>query len=292
MTGQHDTSNGERGESEMTRSGSINSLLVLLLAVPMLAGTALAADDDPEITAGRMQVLGEDGVIGDLPLQHTSVEITVSGNLQRATVRQIYGNPWDEVIEAIYVFPLPSDGAVDRMDMLIGDRRVFGRIYERELAREIYEDAIDAGQTASLLEQERPNIFTQTVGNILPGDEITIEISYVAPVHYDDGEYEIVFPMVVGPRFIPGNPLDILRGGTGWADPTSQVPDADRITPHVVPEGFRTGYDIEVFVTLNPGVDVREIESVNHEIEESEDREGHLRSSLPRRLRFPTGISC
>jgi len=176
----------------------------LILVLSLLTAAAFCVDESSEyVGSGRMQVLSEEGVMGDLPLQHTSVVIDVTGNLQRATVRQVYGNPYDEVIEAIYTFPLPQSGAVDRMDMWIGDRLIEGKIHERQLAQQIYQDAIDAGQTASLLEQERPNIFTQTVGNILPGDSIVIEISYVAPVEYDDGEYEIVFPMVVGPRFVP-----------------------------------------------------------------------------------------
>jgi len=161
---------------------------------------ALTVSAEEDLWGGRLQAVGEDGVIGDLPLEHTSVDIIVSGMLQRATVRQVYGNPYDVPIEAVYTFPLPQSGAVDRMDMYIGDQLVHGRIFERELAQQIYNDAISAGHTASLLEQERPNIFTQTVGNILPGDSITIEISYVAPVVYDDGEYELVFPMVVGPH--------------------------------------------------------------------------------------------
>jgi len=233
---------------------------------------ALTVSAEEDLWGGRLQAVGEDGVIGDLPLEHTSVDIIVSGMLQRATVRQVYGNPYDYPIEAVYTFPLPQSGAVDRMDMYIGDQLVHGRIFERELAQQIYEDAISAGHTASLLEQERPNIFTQTVGNILPGDSITIEISYVAPVEYDDGEYELVFPMVVGPRYIPGNSVaDSIRG---WADPTHQVPDADRITPHVVPEGTRAGYDIDLSVTINAGVVVQQLESINHEVRDVINRDG------------------
>jgi Ca-activated chloride channel family protein len=250
------------------KTGSLICLLVLAFAA--------GAQEDPD--AGRLQVIGEEGVIGDLPLEHTSVEIIVSGPLQRATVRQVYGNPFTTPIEAVYTFPLPQSGAVDRMDMYIGERLVHGQIYERELAQQIYQDAIDAGQTASLLEQERPNIFTQTVGNILPGDSITIEISYVAPVEFDDGEYELVFPMVVGPRFIPGNP--IMDSLMGWADPTDQVPDADRITPLVVPEGTRAGYDIDLSVVINAGVDVQQLESVNHEVRQVINRDGSAEVSL------------
>ncbi len=238
----------------------------LIIAVLILTTAAFSQEQHMDETgSGRMQVLGEEGVVGDLPLEHTSVVIDVSGNLQRATVRQVYGNPYDEVIEAIYTFPLPQSGAVDRMNMYIGDRLIEGKIHERELAQQIYTEAIEAGQTASLLEQERPNIFTQTVGNILPGDSIVIEISYVAPIEYDDGEYEIVFPMVVGPRFVPSG--NFVRRIFDMFEVSTSVEDADRITPPIVPEGTRTGYDIELSVNLNPGVEVQEFESLNHEVD-------------------------
>jgi Ca-activated chloride channel homolog len=240
---------------------------LFLMTVLLAAAAGLAQDD--EVYGGRLQALGEDGVVGDLPLEHTTVDILVTGNLQRAVVRQVYGNPFNEPIEAVYVFPLPDDGAVDRMNMYIGERLIVGRIYERETARTIYEEAISSGQTASLLEQERPNIFTQSVGNILPGDSITIEISYVATVGYDDGRYELSFPMVVGPRFIPGDPTG--SSGTGWAVDTDQVPDASRITPHVVPEGMRTGYDIDLSVRLNTGFQVGQVRSLNHQVTQERD---------------------
>ena len=238
----------------------------LLTAAVLLAAFSFSpAQDMEDMGSGRMQVLGEEGVVGDLPLQHTSVVIDVSGNLQRATVRQVYGNPYDTVIEAVYTFPLPQSGAVDRMNMWIGDRLIVGKIHERELARQIYDEAIAAGQTASLLEQERPNIFTQSVGNILPGDSIVIEISYVAPVEYDDGEYELVFPMVVGPRFVPSG--EFIRTVFGMYEVATSVEDADRITPPVVPEGTRAGYDIDLELNLNPGVAIQSYRSLNHDVD-------------------------
>ncbi len=253
-----------------------------LLAAMIALSTAWAVEDDPQFS--RLQAVGENGVIVDLPLEHTSVDISVTGNIQRAVVRQVYGNPFDEPIEAVYVFPLPDDGAVDRMNMYIGDRLILGRIYERDAARAIYEEAISSGQTASLLEQERPNIFTQSVGNILPGDSITIEISYVATVGYDDGRYELSFPMVVGPRFIPGTPAG--QSGTGWSFDTILVPDASRITPHVVPEGTRAGYDIDLSVTMNTGFPVGQIRCLNHEIDEERDG-GTIRIELMRKDEIP-----
>ena len=251
----------------------------LMIAVMILAAAAVAQEQSLDETGtGRMQVLGEEGIVGNLPLEHTSVVIDVSGNLQRATVRQVYGNPYDEVIEAIYTFPLPQSAAVDRMNMWIGDRLINGKIHERHLAQQIYNEAIEAGQTASLLEQERPNIFTQSVGNILPGDSIVIEISYVAPVEYDDGEYEIVFPMVVGPRFVPAG--DFVRRIFDMYEVSTSVEDADRITPPIVPEGTRTGYDIELSVNLNPGVEIQEFESLNHEVDTKLNWNGTVTLSL------------
>ena len=258
----------------------------LIIAVMILAAAVVAQEQSaPETGTGRMQVLGEEGVVGDLPLQHTSVEIDITGNLQRATVRQVYGNPYDEVIVAIYTFPLPQSAAVDRMNMWIGDRVIEGKIHERYLAQQIYDEAIEAGQTASLLEQERPNIFTQTVGNILPGDSIVIEISYVAPVEYDDGEYEIVFPMVVGPRFVPAG--NFVRRIFDMYEVSTSVEDADRITPPIVPEGTRTGYDIEVSVNLNPGVAIQDFESLNHEVDTKLNWNGTVTISLENHDEIP-----
>lgn len=222
-----------------------------------------------EAQNGRILVHRDDLTVTDLPLEHTSVSISICGNVQKAVVRQIYGNPFDVPIEATYVFPLPNDGAVDQMNVFIGDQLIEGHVYESNVATEIYEEAVEEGRTAGLLVQERPNVFTQTLGNILPGDSITVEISYVAPLDKYEDEYELVFPMVVGPKYIPG--IDIGEGERGWSNPTDQVPDADRINPSVYPEGMRSGYDIDLEVTINAGIPIRDVNSVNHEIIEDED---------------------
>lgn len=213
---------------------------------------------------GRILVHREDLTVTDLPLEHTSASISISGNVQQAVVRQIYSNPFDVPIEVTYVFPLPIDGAVDRMSVYIGDVLVEGHVYESETASDMYDKAVEEGRTAGLLVQERPNVFSQKLGNILPGDSITVEICYVAPLAKYEDEYELVFPMVVGPKYIPGNPID--EGERGWSDPTDQVPDADRINPSVYPEGMRSGYDIDLEVSINAGIPIQDLNSVNHEI--------------------------
>ena len=210
------------------------------------------------------------------------------------TVTQQFHNPFKDKIEAIYVFPLHQDSAVDDMTMTVGDRVVKGLIKERGEAKRIYEEAKAQGKVASLLDQERPNIFTQSVANIEPGEQVTITIRYSQTMKWEDGRFEFDFPTVVGPRYIPGGtgggvqpvnderPMpsmfrkpDPKRGPEGEppvvnpdpAKPTDQVPDADRITPPVVEEGFRAGHDISITVTINAGQPIEDLKSALHEVE-------------------------
>jgi Ca-activated chloride channel homolog len=219
-----------------------------------------------KVTEGVLQAIGHDGQPrAECPLKHTDVEAEVSGQLARVTVTQEFHNPFQEEIEAVYVFPLSQSAAVDDMTMIIGDRTIKGKIKRREEAQAIYEAARDAGQTASLLDQERPNIFTQSVANIAPGAEVKITISYVEFLKYEGGTYEFVFPMVVGPRYIPGRPIGKQEGG--WAADTSKVPDASRITPAIAPKDMREGHDISIKVKLDAGVPIGWLNSTLHEID-------------------------
>jgi len=214
--------------------------------------------------------------LGSCPLKHTEVAVDISGFLARVTLTQQFENPFKEPIEAVYTFPMSDRAAVDAMTMKVGDRVIKGIIKRREEAQRIYQAARDAGKTASLLDQERPNIFTQSVANIMPGDRIEITISYVEYLKYEEGEYEFSFPMVVGPRYIPGNAAAVTPSaanqeigvpGGGWARPTDQVPDANRITPPVTPEGTRAGHDIALSVNVDAGLPIQDIQSVLHEVD-------------------------
>jgi Ca-activated chloride channel family protein len=201
---------------------------------------------------------------GICPLKHTDVKARISGPLARVTVTQEFENPFQEKIEAVYAFPLPPDSAVDDMTMLVGDRTIRGTIKPREEARKIYDDARRSGRVAGLLDQERPNIFTQAVANIMPGAQVKIVISYVETVPYEEGSYAFNFPMVVAPRYIPGAPTGKQAGG--WAPDTDQVPDASRVTPQVTPEGTRAGHDISVEVSIDAGVPIDSLASKTHEV--------------------------
>jgi Ca-activated chloride channel family protein len=227
--------------------------------------TQSALADGSKITEGRLDAIGPDGKpLGACPLKHTDVDVDIAGFVSRVTVRQQFHNPFKDKIEAIYVFPLSQDAAVDHMTMKVGDRVIQGVIKERGEARRIYEAAKAEGKVASLLDQERPNIFTQSVANIEPGEQVDITIEYSETLDWRDGEYHFDFPMVVGPRYMPGTPS--VGGGTGSSPPTDQVPDADRISPPVTPEGTRAGHDISVTVNLNAGLPLQRIESKQHEV--------------------------
>ncbi len=226
--------------------------------------TATAAPAD-EATPGSLQVLDAKGQLRGLcPLKHTDVKAEVSGFLSRVRVTQEFENPFKEKIEAVYTFPLPQAAAVDDMTMTVGDRTVRGRILRREEAQAVYEAAKAGGQVAGLLDQERPNIFTQAVANIMPGEKVVVTISYVETLKYEDGAYEFVFPMVVAPRYIPGTPTSAGAGGT--SPNTTQVPDASKITPPVTPKNTRAGHDISLEVALDAGVPLDELKSKSHEI--------------------------
>ncbi|WP_069472374.1 VIT domain-containing protein [Candidatus Marithrix sp. Canyon 246] len=179
----------------------------------------------------------------ELPLKHTKVEIEVSGFVASATVTQQYHNPFKQPIEAIYTFPLPHDAAVNQMQMFIGKRKIEAVIKTRNQARKIYKRAKLKGQRASLLEQQRPNIFTQSVTNIMPGDNISIKINYVGKLKYKDGNYELVFPMVVGTRY-----------------------RSHHINPLVLEPNQRSGHDIDLSVTLDAGVPIQNVYSNSHVI--------------------------
>lgn len=220
--------------------------------------------EDPS-TGMLMAKLAGDRWVG-LPLRHTSFDTIVTGTVAETVVTQRFVNPLSEPIEAIYTFPLPHDGAVDDYWLRIADRHIRGVILEREDARETYEEAKKNGQSAALLEQERPNIFTQSVANIPPGASIDVGMHVVQPLSPTKGRYTLALPTVVGPRYIPGASTG-TQSGTGMVADTDVVPDASKITPPVLPEGFRTCGDLEITVSIDAGVPVRGLRSRSHRVE-------------------------
>ncbi len=255
--------------SLLDRFAVLAASAAILLAYAALRSSHVTVAAQAQEAGGSLLVLDPGGKPkGSCPLKQTNVKAEISGFLSRVVVTQEFENPFKEKIEAVYTFPLPQNAAVDDMTMIVGDRTVRGRILRREEAQAVYDAARLGGQVASLLDQERPNIFTQSVANIMPGEQVKITISYVETLKYEDGSYEFVFPMVVGPRYVPGSPTGSrVDGGAGFSPDTDRVPDASRITPRPVPEGMRVGHDVTLDITLDAGVPIDDVTSKSHAID-------------------------
>ena len=236
-------------------------------------GRAMKAQD---AEAGTLLVRASDhGQLRPMPTLATDVNINVTGMIARSTVTQHFGNPTDQWLQGIYVFPLSESAAVDTLLMKIGERVIIGEIEERVKAKKIYEEAKKAGKKASLLEQERPNIFTTSVANIGPGEVVSITIEYQEDLRYSQGEFSLRFPMVVGPRYIPGTQTITGFSGTGWSEDTNQVPDASRITPPVADPSKGPINPVSIRVHVDAGFPIH-INSPSHDIQVTQDSSGTL----------------
>jgi Ca-activated chloride channel family protein len=242
----------------------VSGLVFFLFVVAARKHFAAETTEAPDTQGCLMALDAAGGSLGPCPLVHTDVKAEISGILTRVTVRQDFQNLFGNPIEAVYTFPLPHNAAVDDMTIHVGRRTILGIIKRREEAKAIYEQARAQGQLAALLDQERPNIFSQQIANILPGQNLEIVISYVETLKYENGGYSFVFPMVVGPRYIPGRPIGKEAGG--WSHDTSKVPDASRITPPVTLPGTRAGHDLSIEVSIDSGVPFTNLRSTQHEM--------------------------
>lgn len=198
-----------------------------------------------------------------LPLEHTDVKARISLYIGSVTVTQKYHNPYDSKIEAVYVFPLPDDAAIRDFVMTIGERKIRGIIREREEAEKIYLEARARGHVASLLTQERANLFTQKVANIEPGKRVDVSITYFHAMRHQDGVFEFAFPMVVGPRYKPGVDVQYLP--------------PDEVSAH----------DIALEVDLDAGLPLASLESPTHVIDVQRPSESRAKVTLGRNDRIP-----
>jgi Ca-activated chloride channel family protein len=189
-------------------------MLVVALTLPgalvARTGEAPAPDARPvidldEIGAGELLWKSDRGWI-PLPVADVEVELSVTGIMTRGRLTQRFANPTEMVIEAVFVFPLPDRAAVHHMEMRIGDRRIVSTIREKEEARRTYERAKQSGRKASLLDQQRPNLFRTSVANINPGEQIEVFLEYYEELDYVDGRFSLRFPLTFTPRFTPSSP--------------------------------------------------------------------------------------
>jgi Ca-activated chloride channel family protein len=231
-----------------------NLLLVskLVLVFLLMSSGLYGQDEETEdVTSSPYFVVAcKDTLTDRLPLKGTSAEVSISGVIADVTINQRYCNTGENALEAIYVFPMSSQAAVFDMRMYVGDRLIIARIEEKEAARQQYDDAISQGQTASLLEQERPNVFRMSLGNILPGDTIDIKVKYVEVLIPVDGTYEFVYPTVVGPRYV--SPTEDSASSSFAGLP---------YTPSGEPPSYTFGMDLQI----EAGMDIKEMQCPSHD---------------------------
>ena len=212
----------------------------ILLCCTFFAG--FSQDDN----SPYLLVSTEDAVI---PLKSSKTEVEISGTIAHVKVTQVYQNKGNQAIEAKYVFPLSTQAAVHKMHMIVDDRLIVAKIFEKQEAKKVYDSAIEEGKRAAKLEQHRPNVFQMNVGNIMPGDEITIDIYYTEMLVPVNGEYQFVAPAVVGPRF------------TGESD----VNEESFNMPYTA-KGIADTFDFDISVTLNAGMIIQNMNSTTHNV--------------------------
>jgi Ca-activated chloride channel family protein len=223
-------------------------LLAILLMSVSVAVPAAAAD---AATPGALTVTGNVDQPIELPLKHTKVSIEVTAFVARTTIEQVFVNALEAPVEAVYTFPLGDRAAVDDFELTVGDRTIRGEIERREEARRTYETARSAGYHAALLEQERSNIFTQSVANLEPGKDVMVRLRTVETLRYERGRYRLAFPLVVGHRYMSAD---------------SAVAEPSRIVPPRLAPGTRSGHDVAIDVVIDAGVPLTDLRSESHRI--------------------------
>ena len=253
----------------------ISFILILATNLAIASSNSQEKQSNPvnEAESGSMLFkFDDDSSIMQIALD-TEVQMDITGNINRVIVEQIFTNPSDMWAEGVYVFPLPEDSAVDRLRMYVDERVIEGQIHEKEEAKKIYEKAKSEGKSASLVEQQRPNIFTTNVANIAPGGSIKVAIEYQQAVSISNNRYSVRFPMVVGDRYVPGTPTYTPDDSLGVSFNTTEVSDASMITPisenHVrelIDENYETDLPVRISINLNTGFDVASLNSTYHKV--------------------------
>lgn len=211
---------------------------------------------------------GKDGPYVEAPRIATDANIDVSGPTARVRLTQAFENPTDDWVEALYVFPLPEDSAVYSLKMIVGNRVIVADIKEKQEARAIYEQAKSEGRKASLIEQQRPNVFTNAVANIGPDEKVVVQIEYQQSVRLADDRFSLRLPLVVAPRYNPANAEPVVQGieaNAGQNDGRGQTENSPIETPLIAPgEALRN--PVTITVTLKAGLPLETVESRYHKV--------------------------
>ncbi len=242
-------------------------LAAALLSVSAATAFAVTPSD---MTSGSLLLKAKDGAYLAAPRLGADYNVTISGPTGRTVVTQRFENPAQGFVEGVYVFPLPEGAAVDTLKIIAGNRVIVGEVKEKQEAKVIYEEAKNAGQTTSLLEQERPNLFTNSVANIGPGETVIVQIEYQEAIKQTAGTYSLRLPLVVAPRYNPQpilQTVDFKADGTGVLKSSDPVPDRERITPPVNdPRKSASVNPVSISVQLNAGFVLGDVKSSYHTV--------------------------
>lgn len=236
------------------RKGLCIVLMVMISVMLIAAGSyAQQKENGDKTLSPYFFVKSDDPGVDQLPLKSTKADVKVAGVIADVVVTQVYRNEGRTPLEAIYVFPASTRAAVYGMKMTIGERTLVAEVRERQEARKSYEQAKQEGKSASLLEQQRPNVFQMNVANILPGEVIQVELRYTELLVPADGIYEFVYPTVVGPRY-----SNQAAAGTSPSEKWVQNPYFHQAKP--------SAYSFDISVSLGTGIPIRETACSSHRV--------------------------
>ncbi len=255
---------GMQVSADLTVSGGVG--YAAMAEIPVVGG---------ELRLVVPQVAVFEGVQQDViafPLRHTAISAHVGGMMAVYDVEQTFENPFTEPIEAVYVFPLGDDGAVSGYEIGIGERTITGEIKTKDAARHIYDQAKRSGHTAGLVEQNKPNIFTQRIANIAPRETIKIRIRYVELLDYDNGSYTLAVPLTIGPRYLP-------------ADRPGRAPVSAQSMPYL--DSTRASSTVSFSADIDAGVPIVGVESPSHDIVATPATVTHSHITLANRQEIP-----
>ncbi len=245
----------------------LGAAIVLSAAILALSATAQAATLNDAKAGTLLLRTGTAGEYAAAPQVSIEVAIDVTAMVARTRVTQFFHNSGSEFVEGVYVFPLPEKAAVDSLWMKIGERVIEGRIREKEEARREYQKAKQEGRKAALVEQQRPNLFTNAVAHIGPNDMIEIRIEYQQALSYENGTYRLRFPLAVTPRYVPaGTPSDPLPDDPkALAAAAAIEPGEPLLQPDYAPAGCGPLNPVDIAVSIDAGVALARVESSYHE---------------------------
>ncbi|TGN38840.1 marine proteobacterial sortase target protein [Marinobacter confluentis] len=243
------------------------AVLLLLFVHPLYA----EASESGRENAGELRFVDDQGRhLESATLMNADYQVKVTGLVADVELKQTFQNTSQQWREAVYVFPLPEKASVYGMTMTSGERRIVGEIREKSVAKKEYDTAKSEGRKVARVDQQRPNLFTTHLANIPPGESIAIELSYQQPVRYQSGEFDLRIPTTITPRYMPG---EIVHDGpkswqSGWAMPTTDVPDADQISPYtVLPQDLGPGsHQATVSMSIRAGLPVSRVSSPSHRL--------------------------